>query len=1070
MHQVESEFDDVAWYRAATLSERIAAACASRDTFHAAEGDGGTAARRLLRWHSQAPFGNELLRARWLALAGISQEQVRTLLGEPLTSLRARIGEAPPWLAELSAAFRDGRAAGPIALQGSDPAAGFLNAIEPIITQAVTRFRERARELSQRFTDPPFHAADLETTLLDGLQRQLLAMSSRTLVLELAVARVEGLLDGESPEDRFRSFVDRLRRDDVRLGILREYPVLARQRVARAGRWVGVTLELLERLCADRELIQSTFSPDDEIGLLVRLHPGAGDRHRDGRSVVIADFSSGLRVVYKPRSVLADLHFQELVEWFNRRGLAPDLRTIRVVDRGTHGWLEFVAPGGCRTEAAVSEFYRRQGAYLMLFHLVAASDFHCENLIAAGEHPVPVDLEAIFHARLPAGGGEWNAAGARTIEDSVLAVGLLPQRLRAQARAPGADVSGLGGAAGQVLPYRAAAWERAGTDEMRFARQQATTVAAGNRPSLGGADANPCDHAHEIVEGFTRAYRLVSKHRGELLSPAGPLSRFAYDEVRAILRPTQTYAVLLEESFHPDVLRDSLDRDLLLDRLWVAVEALPHLARVISAERHDLHNGDIPIFTARPAARTLWTSSGRAIDDFFDEPALSRVRERLDGLGERDLKLQTWFIRASMAASPEYRPELHARVPQPIVARGTVGREELLAAARGVGDELARLSIRWKDETSWIGLVQDGDDRCSISPVGIDLYDGLSGIALFLGHLGAVAREQRFTSLARQACETILGRIARGRTFIDSIGAHGGWGGVIYALAHLGALWGEPALLDEAEALVATLPTLVEKDENLDVIGGSAGCIAGLLSLHRQRTSRSVLDVAVRCAERLIGVAQPQRQGRGWIVAGQPTPLTGFAHGAAGIAWALLRLAAVRPDGRFRTAALDGIDYERSLFSPEARNWPDLRVSAGPDSYATTWCHGAPGIGLARLSTLEDLDDRATLDEIDAALTTTLGQGFGQNHSLCHGDLGNAELVLQAARILDDSRWQGEVSRVSGNIVESLAQYGFLCGTPARVSTPGLMTGLAGIGYELLRLAEPDRVPSALLLEPPLEG
>jgi lantibiotic modifying enzyme len=30
------------------------------------------------------------------------------------------------------------------------------------------------------------------------------------------------------------------------------------------------------------------------------------------------------------------------------------------------------------------------------------------------------------------------------------------------------------------------------------------------------------------------------------------------------------------------------------------------------------------------------------------------------------------------------------------------------------------------------------------------------------------------------------------------------------------------------------------------------------------------------------------------------------------------------------------------------------------------------------------------------------------------------------------------------------------------------MTGLAGIGYELLRLAEPDKVPSVLTLAPPV--
>ncbi|MEW1847765.1 hypothetical protein AB0392_58245 [Nonomuraea angiospora] len=35
------------------------------------------------------------------------------------------------------------------------------------------------------------------------------------------------------------------------------------------------------------------------------------------------------------------------------------------------------------------------------------------------------------------------------------------------------------------------------------------------------------------------------------------------------------------------------------------------------------------------------------------------------------------------------------------------------------------------------------------------------------------------------------------------------------------------------------------------------------------------------------------------------------------------------------------------------------------------------------------------------------------------------------------------------------------------VQVPGLMTGLAGIGYGMLRAAAPNRVPAVIALEPP---
>lgn len=56
-------------------------------------------------------------------------------------------------------------------------------------------------------------------------------------------------------------------------------------------------------------------------------------------------------------------------------------------------------------------------------------------------------------------------------------------------------------------------------------------------------------------------------------------------------------------------------------------------------------------------------------------------------------------------------------------------------------------------------------------------------------------------------------------------------------------------------------------------------------------------------------------------------PLAGFSHGAAGIALALLRLHASRPEPAFLQAARDGVAFERAVFSPEERNWPAQQVT-----------------------------------------------------------------------------------------------------------------------------------------------
>jgi lantibiotic modifying enzyme len=106
--------------------------------------------------------------------------------------------------------------------------------------------------------------------------------------------------------------------------------------------------------------------------------------------------------------------------------------------------------------------------------------------------------------------------------------------------------------------------------------------------------------------------------------------------------------------------------------------------------------------------------------------------------------------------------------------------------------------------------------------------------------------------------------------------------------------------------------------------------------------------------------------------------------------------------------------------------------------------------------------------EIDAAVRSTLAKGFGTNHSLCHGDLGNLDFLTLAAKEANDASLATQVEKLAAQILASLARDGWICGSPQGVETPGLMVGLAGLGYGCLRLAEPTLVPAVLALAPPL--
>lgn len=1081
-----SKLEIADWLRATSLRERIACPfTASKPPGRQRDDD--AARRRLTQWQEQAPFSNGDCFSRRLTTDGLTEDGLLELLGEPSKVLRERFHNVPKWLKDISDAFSDAR---PSTAQIQSPVNeshqdGFLWAVQPFIRQARQRVDDWMETSSRSRPDLPFDANGAVDALFADVPQRLSQMLTRTLILELHVARLQGLLRGETPEERFNSFLLMLRDRNMALAMFKEYPVLARQIAVTLDQWSSFCLEFVSRLCADWERIKIAFHQRTDLRGLVSIESGLGDKHRGGQSVLAATFESGLKLVYKPRSMAVDVHFQQLLSWINARNVLPPFRTLKVLDRGTHGWEEYVAASSCIDSDQVRRFYERQGGYLALLYALNASDFHFENLVAAGEHPVLIDVESLFQPNLP--DSDLNQADRpETMTTSLLDIGLLPRLIWENPDSSGVDVSGLGAAEGQMTPYQLPCVEGVGTDQMRLARKSVELPRGVHRPTMNGCGVDLGDYEHAIAHGFSQVYRLLQSQRDDLLSDTGPLNCFVDDEVRVFLRQTFAYDQLLHESYHPDLLRDGLDRDRLFDRLWSGVDSRPYLADVIGAERDDLWQGDIPVFTTRPGSRDLTSSSGLRITDYFKESGMSVASRRLRELSEDDLKKQLARIRASLTTTRKHCRRRHAAAtqgPSPSCceynSEANFDRNRLLRGAELVGIRLSEMAVRGDGDVTWLGWRPISAKQSSLAPIGIDLYSGLSGMVLFLAEIGAVLSERSYTNLARSALKTLRRRIPRDTARLRSIGAFEGWGGVIYALARLGILWEESELLSEAERLTKTLPPLIEADVQMDIVGGASGCIRALMMLHKCFPSDHILEIACKCGDQLLNRAQVSENGTGWIAGhSTKTPLTGFAHGTAGVASALLELWSVTAQERFKNTALDAIRYERNLFSTPQRNWPDLRPGvqeANPacnktQRFTTAWCHGAPGIGLARLSTLRIHDDAATRSEIDIALATTLAGGFIGNHSLCHGDLGNLELVLQASEMFDDERLRGTLNRRTATILDGIEEHGWLCGVPTGVETPGLMVGLAGIGYELLRLAAPGRVPSVLTLEPPRIG
>lgn len=654
---------------------------------------------------------------------------------------------------------------------------GLLRLFSIPVGVACSQLRDGLHEVQSNGLYLPGLVEVIESELLNHLHGRLKLISERTLALELQVAAIQGQLSGDTPAARFDSFTQRLQCPEVVRSILDEYPILAEQTLNCINQWVRFSLEFIRHLASDWRLLQQTFSFNDDVGRLVELKGDAGDRHADGKSVILLRFATGFRLVYKPRSMAVDRRFQELLTWCNAQGASPSLRTLRVIDQVDHGWVEFVEAASCHTVKELGRFYQRQGMYLALLYLLQATDFHFENLIAAGEHPVLVDLETLFHERLP---GVASSPAIRGMSNSIVSIGILPRISYYEGFDKGVDFSGLGASTGQVIEIPTYEFEASGTDEMRLSRVEMHTLAGKHRPTLAGAEVSPADFQREIIAGFSDMYQLLQRHRAALSDDDGPLAAFGAVETRFIARATQIYGLLLEQSFHPDFLRDRAERNEWFDQLWSQANDAAGLRPLVAAERAELERNDIPLFHMHPGSRDLWSSRGERFVDYFPRTPLETVRERVMTLGPDDFARQSWLLRVSIA---KLQPIESALVREQLTHCAMLDYQSTSSQAADIGEQLSSLAWQNEHEAGWLGIQWRGRGWF-VDAVGLEA-GGLIEIASFLTSLDQVARSSRYVSLVTKtlhAINSILnegkledeeGFYARIAALVASLGVHG---------------------------------------------------------------------------------------------------------------------------------------------------------------------------------------------------------------------------------------------------------------------------------------------------------
>ncbi|MEZ5378114.1 MAG: type 2 lanthipeptide synthetase LanM [Acidimicrobiales bacterium] len=892
--------------------------------------------------------------------------------------------------------------------------------------------------LEARSSLPPCPEA-IDGAVIDDLGWALLQRLSSIgapALLDLLRSGLRPSDPGTSDSTSYERFVASLTSSDG-AALAEAFPVLGDLLDDLVQRWIRTATETLARIDDDLGLLTAALGHRPTIS---RSSGPLGDPHNGGASVLILTSSRGDKVVYKPRSLEQEGRVFDLIRWCHERADDPSF-VPWVIDRHTHGWMEYVESASCSDPA---NYWRRAGRMSAALYVAGAVDLHNGNVLAADGAPVPIDLECVEQPIL------WQSPSGRYfgLDDTVVSTGLLPNHFTGDGDVA-RDVGGLLARRQQSGGAWLYEWGQLGTDAIDRCRRLSEWGAEANRP----VDADGVDVAVDIG-AFQRGFDEGSEATRR---PDSPVHDWVELPARVLLRSTMIYM---------NQLATLTDTAALADRAVFAerVAGLPQLPAAVvdslgsdaleaidASETAALARLDIPLHRAQ--GLDLLLDGGDVVPSALVRAGSDRRRERIDWLCGPRLAAQRQLVRLAIE---QHEGNLDLPPQQPLVEGSRREAADLIEAARAHAEVLVAQHIGTEIEPMWLEVDQIGHRRMNGLFHAADLYSGRAGIGVFFATLAVATGEAIWADWAQRCVYGSFDRLLA--PWWES-----GRAGVAYAKLVVGDLLGDDELITDAEALL--LEVLGERptdDARMDLVGGWSGVLNSVLAFVERRPDTVLRAETVHLSEAMTSTIRRQLE----------TPLTarglqraGFAHGVSGLGYSLQRAAVtLRLDDVAALAdELVTFDVERTSARDGVAGRVD-RVGRRREP-TTSWCWGATGYLLARSSAVMRARVEDVTEHFDASLPAMCTTGRGPSH-LCCGESGRLVMLDAVGRDLGSA----PARNAADALAETLASEA-IAGVPPRYyltttfDAPSLFWGRAGIGYALCRVARPASIPNILLVE-----
>lgn len=374
------------------------------------------------------------------------------------------------------------------------------------------------------------------------------------------------------------------------------------------------------------------------------------------------------------------------------------------------------------------------------------------------------------------------------------------------------------------------------------------------------------------------------------------------------------------------------------------------------------------------------------------------------------------------------------------------------------------------------------------------IYSGSSGIILFLVELYFRTNDVKYYNAAVEASNWL---VKNQGDSLPNLAYYTGYGGEIVALCKVYELTKDSVYIISAENIFKSNRIFKNIDpvylEHNDLLNGISGYILSLFHLIKYSNNELVNEIHTDInlyLEILLSKVFLTKDGICWDRNGNSIrPLCGFAHGVSGIALLFFELYTLTNSEIFLNIANHALSYEDAHFDKENQNWPDYRKDVSRDGYYDlvelykkgnmdafvkhdfmfAWCHGAPGINMTRITAFQATKNFRYLDNIESTINSIYDSTFKntssiKNATLCHGVLGNAELLIEAYNIFEDNLLLKKAQKIGLQTISDRKNYGYYrSGYPNLNLTAdfSFFMGQSGIGYYYLRLLDP-LIPSLL--------